>query len=147
MNLLALLKPHFYISKDTTVNGGISTDGNGLVDGTINGDVTTHAQITIEKSGIINGDVYAKDVVVKGKVKGNIYCNGKVHMSKNAEVHGHIYAGEATIDKESVLKGAMEQLHTKEVDEVTEQKEDAIEIAAPGLADKPVADEAPQNWF
>jgi cytoskeletal protein CcmA (bactofilin family) len=147
MNLLMLLKPHFYISKGTTINGNISSDDSGSIDGIINGDVTVHAQLTVEKKGIINGEVLAKNVVVKGKVKGNIYCNGKVHMSKNGEVNGHIYAGEATIDKESVLKGAMAQLHGKEVEEITEQKEAAVEATAAILANKPVADETPQYWF
>jgi cytoskeletal protein CcmA (bactofilin family) len=146
MNLLMLLKPHFYISKGTTVNGSISSDNSGSVNGTVNGDVTAHAQLTIERNGIINGDVLAKNVVVKGKIKGNIYCNGKVLMSKNGEVHGHIYAGEATIDKESLLKGGMAQLHAKEGDEITEQKEAAVEATA-ALANKPVVDETPQSWF
>ena len=147
MNFLMLLKPHFYISKGTTVNGSISSDNSASIDGTINGNVTSHAQVIIEKNGIINGDVLAKNVVVKGKIKGNIYCNGKVLMSKNGEVHGHIYAGEATIDKESLLKGGMAQLHAKEGNEITEQKEAAVEATAAALANKPVADETPQSWF
>jgi len=147
MNLLMLLKPHFYISRGTTVNGSISSDDSASIDGTINGDITSHAQVTIEKNGIINGDVLAKNVVVKGKIKGNIYCNGKVLMSKNGEVHGHIYAGEATIDKESWLKGGMAQLHAKEADEITEQKEAAVEATAAALANKPIGDETPQSWF
>jgi cytoskeletal protein CcmA (bactofilin family) len=147
MNLLMLLKPHFYISRGTTINGSISSDDSASIDGTINGDVTSHAQVTIEKNGIINGDVLAKNVVVKGKIKGNIYCNGRVLMSKNGEVHGHIYAGEATIDKESLLKGGMAQLHAKEADEITEQKEAAVEATAAVLANKPVVDETPQSWF
>ena len=147
MNLSAIFKPAFYISKGTTINGSISTDDNGNINGTINGEITSQSNLTIEKNGTVNGDVLAKNVLVKGKIKGNIYCNGKAHVSKNGEVHGHIYAGEVTIDKESVLKGGMAQLHANEATEITEQKEAAVEATTAVLANKPVASEVPQNWF
>jgi cytoskeletal protein CcmA (bactofilin family) len=148
MNLSILLKPGFYISKRTVVTGNISANDNGRISGIVNGDIQSNAHITIEREAIINGDVYAKNVLIKGKIKGNVQCSGKVYVSKKAEVHGNIYASEVIIDKEGLLKGSMAQLHESDnIEAASRQEEEAIQTTALALAEKPVADETPQNWF
>ncbi len=148
MNLLLLFKPGFLISKHTIVNGNISAGNNGRIEGTINGDIESKGHIIVKKRGIINGDVYAKSVLIKGKIKGNVQCSGKVYVSKKGEVHGNIYASEVIIDKEALLKGGMAQLReTNNIETALQQEEEAIQTTASALAEKPVADEVPQNWF
>jgi cytoskeletal protein CcmA (bactofilin family) len=148
MNLLLFFMPGFYISKRTVVNGNISTNENGRIDGIVNGDIESRAHLTIQKNGIINGDVYARDLLVKGKIKGNVQCSGKVYVAKQAEVHGNIYASEVIIDKEGLFKGGMAQLHEKDNLKISLQEEEqAIQTTASVLAEKPVVGETPQTWF
>ncbi|MFT4153103.1 bactofilin family protein [Parafilimonas sp.] len=140
----------FYISKNTTINGNISAEDDGKIAGTVNGDIIANNTLTIGRNGILNGNAYAKKIVVKGMVKGNLYCEEKVYAHKNAEVHGNIFAREAIIHKGSIIKGAISQVH---------QKADAPENAAAGKKEEPpetnmaviaarlTPEEPPQTWF
>ena len=124
MNLSLFFRSGFYISKRTVINGNISTNEYGRISGIINGDIESRAHLTIEKNGIINGDVYAKDILIRGKIKGNVQCSGKVYVAKQGEVHGNIYASEVIIDKESLLKGGMAQLHETDNVKIASLKEE-----------------------
>ena len=145
MNLLFFLRPGFYISKDTIIHGNISSDSNGYVAGTVEGNIDLKAHLTIEKQGVVHGDISAGNVLIKGKIKGNVQCNHKVYVSKNAEVDGNIYANEVVVDKEGVVKGRMAQLHEK--GNAGTAQDEIIKIPATPFDKKPVDDEAPQTWF
>lgn len=139
----------FYISKHTTVNGNISSDRSGSIAGTVNGDVTINGMLTVEKGAILNGDLYAKNIVVKGVIKGNVYSEGKVYACKNSEVHGNIFAREAIIDKESLVKGALAQIQQRSIaDEDAGQEEESLaETNIAALAHKLLPDDPPESWF
>jgi cytoskeletal protein CcmA (bactofilin family) len=148
MNLLFFLRPGFYISKDTVIHGNISASTNGYIAGTVEGNIDLNAHLTVEKQGVVNGDVHAGDVLIKGKIKGNVQCNHKVYVSKNAEVDGNIYANEVVVDKEGLVKGRMAQLHEGDSPETIQKtQEEIIKISAATLDRKPIDDEAPQTWF
>lgn len=147
MNLLSFLLGDFYISKSAVINGNISSEKNGNIAGVVNGDVTVRGKLTVEKNGALNGDVNAKEIVVKGKIKGNIYCEGKLYACKNAELHGNIFALEAIIDKESRVKGAISQIRQKSGAGEMQLQEEIAETNIAAIANKLVPDEPPQNWF
>jgi cytoskeletal protein CcmA (bactofilin family) len=148
MKLLFFQPDSFYISKYTVINGNISADRNGNIDGVINGDITIKGELTVERNGILNGDVHAKKIVVKGVIKGNVYCEGKVYACKNAEVHGNIFAEEAIIDKESLIKGAVTQIHQKtNANDDAKQQEQILETNIAVIVNKSLPDDPPQNWF
>ncbi len=140
----------FYISRQTIISGNISSDGDGNIAGVVNGDITIRKTLTVEKSGLLNGDVYARKVIVKGIIKGNVYCEEKIYTLKNAEVHGNIFAREATIDKESIVKGSISQIRQKTnltEDEEAEKAEAILETNMAALANKLIPEERQENWF
>lgn len=147
MNLLFFLRGDFYISKPSVISGNITSAKNGSLAGTVNGDITIRGKLTIEKTGTLNGDVYAKEIVVKGLVKGNIYCEGKVYACKNAEINGNIIAREAMIDKESKVKGAISQIRRKKTETESVPEEELAETNMTAIANKLMPDDPPQNWF
>jgi cytoskeletal protein CcmA (bactofilin family) len=148
MNLLFFLRPGFYISKDTVIHGNISSDSDGYIAGTVEGNVDLKARLTIEKQGVVHGDIIAGDVLIKGKIKGNVQGSHKVYVAKNAEVEGSIYANEVVVDKEGVVRGRMAQLHEGDSPEtIQKSQEEIFKISASVLDKKPVDDEAPQTWF
>jgi cytoskeletal protein CcmA (bactofilin family) len=147
MNLLLFLRPGFYISKDTVIYGNISVNGNGHIAGVVNGNINSKAYLTIEKQGMVNGDVFAKNILVKGMIKGNVQCNGKIYVSKKAEVHGNIHANEVVVDKEGLVKGRVAQLYeTGNAETARKPEEEIIKIPSSVADEKPV-DETPQTWF
>jgi len=149
MNLLYFIKPGLYVSKQTVIHGNIITDTNSYIAGAIHGDITSHATLVIEKTGVINGNAHAKKVIIKGKIKGNIHSHGKVDVKNSGEIEGHVYATEVNVDKQSTLKGTIRKLQAADTDK-DGSIEDAITSERLALSedDVPVNEEdKPQSWF
>jgi len=62
------------ISKGIKVEGNISGSDFVQIDGTLNGNITI-ANVTIGKTGTVNGVIRAENVSIEGELKGEIYCN------------------------------------------------------------------------
>ncbi len=148
MNLLFFLKPGLYVSKHTIINGNISTDANGSVAGTINGDIVTKATLVVEKNGLINGNAHAKNVIVKGKINGNVHSEGKVDVIKKGEIGGHVYALEVNVDEESLVKGEVTKINVASNPHEFEDQNIVSESIAPAITNEPAKEEEkPQSWF
>ena len=148
MNLLFFFKPGLYVSKQTVIHGNITTDANGHISGTIDGDIITQATLVVEKSGLINGNAHAKNVIVKGRIKGNVHSDGKADIKKTGEVDGHVYASEVTDDKESLMKGTITKLQAAGDGQNDYHEDVIVSEGIPVILDKPVNEEdKPQSWF
>jgi cytoskeletal protein CcmA (bactofilin family) len=149
MNLLFFFKPGLYVSKQTVIHGNVTTDSNGYIAGIIHGDITTQATLIVEKNGVINGNAYAKNVIVKGRINGNVHSDGKINVFKTGEVDGHIYATEVNINKESLLKGDITKLQDADNNQNDHKKEGIVsESIRPGTTDESVNEaDKPQSWF
>ena len=148
MRPILLLSKGFYIPAGIVVNGNFVSEKEGGIEGTINGDVQVNATLTIEKKGIINGELHAKDLIVKGHVNGNIYCEGRVCVLKDAVVTGNIFASECRIDKLSIVKGVISHLNSKrEARNNINNGNESEEISIPLIPANIVPEEPPQSWF
>ena len=159
MRPLLLSNKRFYIPAGIVVNGTFVSEKDGGIEGTINGDVRVTADLTVEKKGIINGDLHVKDITVKGHVNGNIYCEGKVTVLKDAFVSGNIFAAESRVEKLSIVKGVISHfnLYKKEAgnfiagtDTIVVGPETAgisTYLAIPTVPADVFRDEPQQNWF
>lgn len=84
------------ITKGTTINGGISSDGSLEIMGTITGDVECLGRVSVY--GTISGNVSASDVVIKTKrLEGNITSDGSVEVAVGTIVIGDITGTSATV--------------------------------------------------
>lgn len=84
------------ITRGTTINGGISSDGSLEIMGTITGDVECLGKLSV--FGHISGNVTARDVVVNTKrLAGNIESEGSVEVIVGTIIIGDITGTSATI--------------------------------------------------
>ena len=84
------------ITKGTTINGGISSEGSLEVMGTITGDVDCLGRVAVY--GTISGNVSASDVLVQTKrLEGNIKSDGNVEVAEGTIILGDIEATSATV--------------------------------------------------
>lgn len=84
------------ITRGTTINGGISSDGSLEIMGTITGDVECLGKLSV--FGHISGNVTARDVVVNTKrLAGNIESEGSVEVVVGTIIIGDITGTSATI--------------------------------------------------
>lgn len=76
------------IGEALTVDGNVTSEGILLVQGTVNGDVKA-MDVTIHKSGRVNGAVIAHMITVEGHVSGRIE-GGKVRLAPDSVVRADI---------------------------------------------------------
>lgn len=149
LNFFTLFQRKFFMPEGTIVQGNITSEIKGIIAGLVTGDVNITADVVIKETGTVNGSVKGKNVVIRGKIKGDVRSEGKVYALKNAEVHGNIFAGESIIDKESVVKGKISQLHTNTsgATTVTSDKPSTEYTPAPRAEKTSQPDDAAQSWF
>lgn len=84
------------ITKGTTVNGGIVTDGSVDIMGTVNGDVECLGKLTI--FGTVRGNCMAAEVELNAeRLLGSIVSEGSVKISRDTVVIGNLTAASAVI--------------------------------------------------
>lgn len=84
------------ITKGTTINGGVSSDGSLEIMGSITGDVDCLGKLSVY--GQISGNVTASDVIIKTKrLEGNVESVGSVEVATGTVVIGDITGTSASI--------------------------------------------------
>ena len=86
------------------IKGDLETDGEVQVDGQITGNVTC-SHLTVGKDGIINGDIGAKEVIIRGRVKGTIRGT-RVVLMESADVAGDIVYATMSMEEGARFVGA-----------------------------------------
>lgn len=86
-------------------NGDFTATGAIRIDGTINGNVVVSDMVIVGASGVINGDIEAKRVVIGGEVYGNLNVPEKVELTSTARVIGDITTNGLVIDEKAIFQG------------------------------------------
>lgn len=91
------------ISHDLSIVGDLKTDGEIQIDGKIEGNVSA-STVTIAKSGMVQGEIKAEEVVVHGKVAGQVIAT-RVELAATAEVDGDIENESLTLEEGASFTG------------------------------------------
>ncbi len=107
------------VAKSTTISGDIETTGGLLVNGRIEGSVTSHDDVYVGKTAVVNGNITAKNAYIFGVVQGNVISDGTVYMSASSKLFGNVHAQSFKIEKGSVYKGSCETSdHVEDIDKI-----------------------------
>lgn len=93
------------IGKDAQSTGDFVSEGSVRIDGKINGNVTVTGTLIVGATGVINGDVSARDVVIGGEVMGNLTAPEKAELTETARILGDITTKVIVIDEKAVFQG------------------------------------------
>jgi len=144
-------KVDFFIPREMIITGSFSSKSSGQVEGIVNGDIQVKKKIVIEKSGVVNGDIVAEEVVVSGRITGDIKHCLKVTVRSGGIVRGNILTDEIHIEKNSVIDGLIIKKDTytiidKKIEKPEEQNvvKEADEDPVPSETDLIAEREA---WF
>jgi len=96
------------ISKSTILTGNLDLAGSLLVNGRMEGSVTSHDDVYIGRTAVINGDIISKNIYILGVVQGNVKADGHIYLAATAKLFGNISAQSFTVEKGSVFRGACE---------------------------------------
>ena len=124
------------IAKSSTVSGDIETTGSLLVNGRIEGSLTSHDDVYIGKTAVVNGDITAKNTYIFGVVQGNVASDGTVYLAASSKLFGNVHSQSFKVEKGSVYKGTCETSeHVEDIEKIekidtekthSEIKEDSI---------------------
>ncbi len=93
------------IGRGTVIIGSISASASIRVEGEIKGQVASQDLVTIGNTGVVEGDVEAKNIVVGGRVNGNLTAQEKLVLEAKCSVSGDIRARRLVVDEGALYEG------------------------------------------
>ncbi len=93
------------LSSDVEIHGNLKFSHDLIIDGKIDGDVTSDGSLTIGENARMKGQIQTKSVTVFGKVEGNITVTDRCELKSNAELLGDIQAGTLSIEEGATFMG------------------------------------------
>lgn len=93
------------IAVGVMVRGSIDSNGTVKVEGTVQGDIATRAQLLVAKGGLVEGDVEAKEAIVGGTVAGAIRAHDRVEIQPGAVVDGDVTTRRILVAEGASLNG------------------------------------------
>jgi cytoskeletal protein CcmA (bactofilin family) len=94
------------LSSDVQIEGTIKFDGIMMIDGSVNGKISTdNGKLVVSESGIIKATITTKNAVIDGRVDGNIVASDKVVLKKKAHLIGDLQAKTLVIEDGVVFIG------------------------------------------
>ena len=92
------------LSSDVEIEGSISFQKELLIDGKVQGQVTSEGVLTIGKNAKIRGEIQTKSVTVHGKVHGNITAE-RCELKSNCTLEGDLKAARLIIEDGATFIG------------------------------------------
>ena len=96
------------LSSDVEITGSVKFTNDLLVDGRIDGEITSEGNLTIGENAKIKAEIKTASVVIHGKVHGNITVADRVELRAGSEVVGDIKAQILTVEAGAVFVGKSE---------------------------------------
>ena len=92
------------IAKGNKISGEMSFTGKLHIDGCVEGNITSVENVSIGKSGKVNGIIRAKNISVSGLLEGEVYCQ-QLHIAAGGRVVANIVSVDLTMDSKSQFIG------------------------------------------
>jgi cytoskeletal protein CcmA (bactofilin family) len=97
------------IGASVEIKGRISGEEDLQIDGKVEGPIAIRGhRLTVGRSGQVNSEVSARELVVYGKVTGNVNAADRVEIKKDGAVIGDIITARISIEDGAVFKGRIE---------------------------------------
>ena len=101
-----------YLNSGASFKGILRSDRAIGIDGQLEGEIHTGADVVVGREAEVKGDIKAQTVIVSGKVDGNITCS-LLEIEQTAHVTGNLSPGQLLIAAGAVFRG---QSHMGEED-------------------------------
>ena len=97
------------IGERARVRGRIVGDGDLVVQGAVDGDISLGGELTVAEGGRIKGPrIEATSVAISGAIEGDITARGAIRIAASSEVRGTLSAAEITMDEGAQFAGRLE---------------------------------------
>lgn len=96
------------LGADVEIKGTIKFQGDLLIDGKIEGEISSPGILTIGENAEIRGEIKTKSVTVLGKVHGNITVEERCELKTRAVLMGDLKAARLMIEEGATFVGKSE---------------------------------------
>lgn len=96
------------IGRGARIRGRIGGDGDLLVEGRVDGDVSVSGSLVIESDGAITGDVAASSVTIAGGLTGDVTSRGSVSIRAGAQVSGNMGGSDVSLEEGAAFTGRID---------------------------------------
>ena len=101
------------VGKSLFIKGNLFSDEEIFIQGKIEGKLHSQHRVVIEKSGLVNADIEAREIIIKGTVNGNVTGSFKVEIVPEGVLNGNILSQRVKLADGAVFKGSID-MTTKE---------------------------------
>ena len=93
------------IAHGVRVEGDFASQGNVVIEGDVQGTITTAGDLRVGEEAKITADVIAANAVVAGEIRGNVQISGKLELLATSKVIGDIVTDVLTIAAGAQMNG------------------------------------------
>lgn len=93
------------LGPDASVTGKLSFTVPTRLDGKLKGEVRASDKLLVGRSGFVEGDVRALELVVEGEVHGDVFVDRRVEVAASGRIFGRIEAGCLLIEPGGLVNG------------------------------------------
>ncbi len=104
----AINNPKNILSRDVEIKGSIKFQNELIIDGKIEGEITSEGVLTVGENAEIKGEIRTKSVTVLGRVNGNITVQERCELKAKAQLVGDLKAARLTIEEGATFVGKSE---------------------------------------
>ena len=94
-----------HLSTHVEIKGSLTFSQELLLEGRVEGDVTSTAPLTIGEKAFVKGTINTRSVIVSGRVEGNITVQERCQVKSTATILGNITAATFSIEAGAVFCG------------------------------------------
>ncbi len=93
------------LANDVEIKGSIKFSHDLIIDGKIDGEVTSDGSLTVGENALIKGEIKTRSVTIFGKIEGNITVAERCELKSNSVLIGDVAAGTLAIEEGATFLG------------------------------------------
>ncbi len=93
------------IGPSIKVKGNFHGEGNIIIEGSLEGEISTKQSISVGNKAKIIANISANDAKIAGSVTGDLKIKGYLEILSSAIIHGNIQAQQISIEKKAIING------------------------------------------
>lgn len=96
------------IGRTTRVRGRVSGDGDLMVEGSVEGDISLQGDLVVGEGARAASNVDAGAVTVRGELEGDVNARGVVRIESSAKVRGDMHGESIAIEEGAEYQGRLD---------------------------------------
>jgi cytoskeletal protein CcmA (bactofilin family) len=94
------------LSSGVSIKGDVIFRTELVIDGEVEGSITSTGTLTVGEHGRIRGEIRAGSVTVQGTVEGNVFASERCALEAGATLRGDIEAPRLAVDENATFLGS-----------------------------------------